>query len=308
MFSHTAYGALQDIPGNIDILIAGSSCVDFSNLNVKKKTVKDGGESGDTFLGIMGYARKFKPKVILLENVQGNKKQWNDLKDYMYKSGYANCKVDVDSKDYYVPQTRNRGYMVAILDAKINMDDEALNERAGVVANETSPDHSENDASDLDAEVKSKKKQKQPKKKGQGTEGVHPNDIEPWSKARQVAEEWAETMARFQRSASSPFEDFLLEDDDERVVNCRKEVERTSKHRKTEADWTRNKARHRVYRADLGLGQGRFYTQWEERGVVKGPDFFWRGWMAVQPRRVWDTMDTAYNRAARRGYDFNFKR
>ena len=31
--AYTAYGALVDVPGNVDMLIAGTSCVDYSNLN-----------------------------------------------------------------------------------------------------------------------------------------------------------------------------------------------------------------------------------------------------------------------------------
>lgn len=37
--AYTAYGALHDVPnqpGDVDILIAGTSCVDYSNLNIKK--------------------------------------------------------------------------------------------------------------------------------------------------------------------------------------------------------------------------------------------------------------------------------
>jgi len=52
-------------------LIAGSSCVDFSLLNNKKKGIDDGGESGDTIGGILSYAKKFRPTIIILENVGG---------------------------------------------------------------------------------------------------------------------------------------------------------------------------------------------------------------------------------------------
>jgi site-specific DNA-cytosine methylase len=36
--AHTAYGTLVDVAaeGTVDVLIAGTSCVDFSNLNTKK--------------------------------------------------------------------------------------------------------------------------------------------------------------------------------------------------------------------------------------------------------------------------------
>ena len=38
-FATTAYGRLVEVPGNIDVLIAGTSCVDYSNLNNEKKTI-----------------------------------------------------------------------------------------------------------------------------------------------------------------------------------------------------------------------------------------------------------------------------
>jgi hypothetical protein len=47
----TAYGALRDVPLDVDVLIAGTSCVDYSNLNNAKKELNDLGESGQTFHG-----------------------------------------------------------------------------------------------------------------------------------------------------------------------------------------------------------------------------------------------------------------
>lgn len=321
---HTAYGALRDLPGEIDILIAGSSCVDFSNLNGRKKTVKDGGESGDTFLGIMGYAKRFKPKIIILENVMGSVAQWAELGNYMYNSGYANRKVNADTKAYYLPQTRSRGYMVAVLDPTIRLDTTVLDQS---LADDDSQ-VSDTESDDVDEESFASREQWQgrlPKSrgghkgKGKGKkqvrvkkpvvlDGNHPNDRKPWSKARRIAEKWAELMEKFQRPVSSPYSDFLLEDDDERVVEGRKEVERLSTQRTTEPDWTRNQARHRVERTKYRWGHDHFHTQWDERGVFKGPDFLWRTWASRQPQRVWDTIDAAFLRAVTRGFDQTFKK
>jgi len=41
--AHTAFGSLEDVPrarGDVDILVAGTSCVDYSNLNTSKKTLE----------------------------------------------------------------------------------------------------------------------------------------------------------------------------------------------------------------------------------------------------------------------------
>ena len=35
--------------------MAGTSCVDYSNLNNEKKGLDDGGESGQTFTGMMNW-------------------------------------------------------------------------------------------------------------------------------------------------------------------------------------------------------------------------------------------------------------
>lgn len=47
----TAYGAVCDVPLDVDVLIAGTSCVDYSNLNNSKKELDELGESGQTFHG-----------------------------------------------------------------------------------------------------------------------------------------------------------------------------------------------------------------------------------------------------------------
>ncbi|MCS4558971.1 DNA cytosine methyltransferase, partial [Shewanella sp. C32] len=70
VFSVTAYGSRQKVPGNADIVIAGFSCVDFSALNNRKKKLSEKGESGVTFYGIRSYIEKYRPPLIILENVK----------------------------------------------------------------------------------------------------------------------------------------------------------------------------------------------------------------------------------------------
>ncbi|KAH7064622.1 hypothetical protein B0J12DRAFT_693058 [Macrophomina phaseolina] len=106
------YGAKVPIPGDVDLLVAGFSCVDFSLLNNKGKTLDQKGESRDTLEAILSYAEKWKPKMIVLENVYGA--PWEDCVQRAKKVGYAAEFVRVDTKDYYLPHTRTRGYMVCI--------------------------------------------------------------------------------------------------------------------------------------------------------------------------------------------------
>ncbi|KAI4715878.1 hypothetical protein E4T48_07929 [Aureobasidium sp. EXF-10727] len=108
----TAYGAQVDIPGNVDMVIAGTACVDFSNLNNHQKSLEERGESGDTFAAVLAYAQKYRPTMLVLENVFGA--PWDKMLAEYEDNEYVSAGVLVDSKNYYLPQTRQRGYMVCI--------------------------------------------------------------------------------------------------------------------------------------------------------------------------------------------------
>jgi hypothetical protein len=110
----TAYGAEENIPGGLDLLIAGFVCKDLSSLNNRKKTVDDQGETGDTWRAIYFYAKRFQPAIVLLENVKSDKRMWDDVVSRWSKIGYEAAWVYCDTKNYYIPQTRQRMYMIAI--------------------------------------------------------------------------------------------------------------------------------------------------------------------------------------------------
>jgi site-specific DNA-cytosine methylase len=95
--------------------VAGFSCVDFSSLNNVKRDLDAGGESGDTFKGVFHYAKKFHPTIIILENVNGA--PWGQIQDLWPQIGYTATFMRVDTKDYYIPHTRQRGYMLCINNA-----------------------------------------------------------------------------------------------------------------------------------------------------------------------------------------------
>ncbi|KNZ75129.1 DNA repair protein RAD5 [Termitomyces sp. J132] len=110
--AHTAYGALAPVPGNVDILIAGTSCVDYSNLNNQKQDIDASGESGRTFRGMMTWVKRHRPPLVILENVCSA--PWDKVKEYFEKNGYSAEHQRVDTKQYYIPHTRTRGYLVAV--------------------------------------------------------------------------------------------------------------------------------------------------------------------------------------------------
>ncbi|GAC98229.1 DNA repair protein rad8 [Pseudozyma hubeiensis SY62] len=111
--AHTAYGALVDVPGDVDILIAGTSCVDYSHLNNSKKGLNDGGESGRTFRGMLEWVMRHRPTLVILENVKNA--PWVGVAETIvaeagYDVGFSNT---FDTKNFYIPHTRQRGYLLA---------------------------------------------------------------------------------------------------------------------------------------------------------------------------------------------------
>ncbi|KAF9038468.1 hypothetical protein BJ165DRAFT_1352302 [Panaeolus papilionaceus] len=110
--AHTAYGALATVPGDVDILIAGTSCVDYSNLNTNKQDIDAKGESGQTFRGMMSWVKNHRPPLVILENVCSA--PWDRVKEYFEKNGYSAEYSRVDTKAYYIPHTRTRVYLIAV--------------------------------------------------------------------------------------------------------------------------------------------------------------------------------------------------
>ena len=109
----TAYGAPSKVPGNIDILIAGFACVDFSKLNRNPIEPGEVGESSDTGRAILTYANISRPAIVLLENVIGA--PWErTVKFIRSEMRYSAEYVTLDTKDYYIPQTRNRVYLIMV--------------------------------------------------------------------------------------------------------------------------------------------------------------------------------------------------
>ncbi|KAJ4303793.1 hypothetical protein N0V90_002694 [Kalmusia sp. IMI 367209] len=119
----TAYGAEEEIPGDLDLLVAGFVCRDLSILNRNKKSVKADGETGDTWRAIHSYTKRFRPKIVLLENVKATTHLWDtDIKQEWDRIGYSFTWAYFDTKHYYLPQTRQRMYMIAIDDAHFGKD------------------------------------------------------------------------------------------------------------------------------------------------------------------------------------------
>lgn len=92
--------------------MAGTSCVDYSNLNNVKQKIEASGESGRTFRGMMSWVTTHRPPLVILENVCSA--PWDKIVEYFEQKGYSATHTRVDTKQYYIPHTRTRGYLVAI--------------------------------------------------------------------------------------------------------------------------------------------------------------------------------------------------
>ena len=71
-----------------------------------------GGESYRTFTGMYEWVKRARPAFVLLENVCGA--PWMDMAASFEEIGYDATWRKVDSKFYYIPHTRERGYLIAI--------------------------------------------------------------------------------------------------------------------------------------------------------------------------------------------------
>lgn len=96
----------------MDLLVAGTSCVDYSNLNNEKKGIDAGGESGRTFHGMMSWVKNHRPPLVILENVCSA--PWPNVKNYFERQDYSAEFVRLDTKQFYIPHTRTRVYLVAV--------------------------------------------------------------------------------------------------------------------------------------------------------------------------------------------------
>ncbi|WVQ80273.1 hypothetical protein IAT38_002378 [Cryptococcus sp. DSM 104549] len=109
--AHTAYGSVVEVPGNVDVLVAGTSCVDYSNLNNAQQSIDANGESGRTFRGMIDWVKKHKPPVVILENVCSA--PWDKVELKFHDIGYDASYTRLDTKEFYIPHTRTRGYLFA---------------------------------------------------------------------------------------------------------------------------------------------------------------------------------------------------
>ena len=106
----------SDIPAH-DIILAGFPCQAFSVAG-QRKGFDD--TRGTLFFDVARIAKYHKPKVIFLENVKGfvnhdNGKTFEIVKKTLEEIGYSLFYKVLNTKDFNIPQNRERIYIVAFL-------------------------------------------------------------------------------------------------------------------------------------------------------------------------------------------------
>lgn len=115
---------------NHDVLIGGFPCQPFSTLG-KLQGFEDESGRGTLFFEIKDIIKQHKTKVVVLENVKNilnhnNGKTFKKIIKELNSLGYITFYHVFNSKDYGVPQRRNRCYIVAFLGEFFEIKDKDL--------------------------------------------------------------------------------------------------------------------------------------------------------------------------------------
>lgn len=113
------YKDVREIDGSkykdkIDILIGGSPCQDFSLAGLRAGIA---GERGQLLYEYLRVLKEARPKYFVFENVKGllsidKGKTFNTLLEYVKGLGYFLTYQILNTKDYGIPQNRERLYLV----------------------------------------------------------------------------------------------------------------------------------------------------------------------------------------------------
>ncbi len=101
--------------GKVDLLVGGSPCQTFSIVG-KRHGLED--TRGTLFYDFARVVNECKPKIFIYENVKGLLnhdigKTWGVVKDVFHQLGYKIFFETLNSRDYGIPQNRERIFVVA---------------------------------------------------------------------------------------------------------------------------------------------------------------------------------------------------
>lgn len=104
----------------VDLLMHGSPCQDFSLAGLQKSGDKGSGTRSSLMWETIRIVEKLKPKYVIWENVKNllSKKHRHNFDAYletMEQLGYTNYYQVLNAKDYGIPQNRERVFTISIL-------------------------------------------------------------------------------------------------------------------------------------------------------------------------------------------------
>ena len=104
----------------VDLIMHGSPCQDFSLAGKQAGGDKDSGTRSSLMYETLRIVEKLKPKYVIWENVKNllSKKHRHNFDAYletMERLGYTNYYQVLNAKDYGIPQNRERVFTVSIL-------------------------------------------------------------------------------------------------------------------------------------------------------------------------------------------------
>lgn len=111
----------------IDLLVHGSPCLNFSTIGLKTGGVEGSGTESSLMWETVRVIReaKHKPKIVIWENVENtlNYPEYRQYIDALNELGYASTQKVLNSLNFGIPQTRNRVFTVSILNgSEFNFD------------------------------------------------------------------------------------------------------------------------------------------------------------------------------------------
>ncbi len=112
---------IDKLPKDISLLFHRSPCQDFSVAGLGKGGEKDSGTRSSLLWETIRLVEEAKPNVVIWENVKGvlNKKNIEVFNDYLKvlgDMGYKNSYKVLNAKDFGIPQSRERIFVVSSLD------------------------------------------------------------------------------------------------------------------------------------------------------------------------------------------------
>lgn len=104
----------------VDFLLHGSPCQDFSLAGLQKGGDKGSGTRSSLMYETLRIVKKLKPKYVIWENVANllSEKHFHNFANYlnaMAEFGYASAYKLLNAKDYGIPQNRERVFVVSVL-------------------------------------------------------------------------------------------------------------------------------------------------------------------------------------------------